>query len=183
MSILPTPGQTVGPFFGYALPYDDGPRLVPAHVQGAVQLHGTVYDGAGAPVPDAIVEIWQPGADGLPPTARGSLRRDGRTFTGFGRCATRDDGSYAFTTLVPGEGFVGGAPFIAVVLFARGLMNKLHSRIYLPQHSSLNAADPFLSGLSPTERSSLVAVQEADESLRHDIRLQGERETVFLAFD
>lgn len=181
-SLPPTPGQTVGPFFGYALPYDDGPRLVPAHVAGAVQLHGTVYDGDGAPVPDCIVEIWQAGTDGVPPTARGSLHRDGRSFTGFGRCATRDDGGYSFSTLVPGVGPDGGTPFIAVALFARGLMNRLHTRIYLPHHSSLNAADPFLSGLSPEERSSLTAVQEADGSLRHDVHLQGEQETVFLAF-
>lgn len=182
-TLPPTPGQTVGPFFSYALPYDDGPRLVPPHVPGAIQLHGTVFDGAGAPVPDAILEIWQVGGDGVPPTASGSLQRDGRTFTGFGRCSTRDDGSYSFTTVLPGEGADGTAPFIAVVVFARGLMHKLHTRIYLPQHAGRNEASAFLRGLEPAERTSLIAVQEPDGSLRHDIRLQGEKETVFLAFD
>lgn len=182
-TLPPTPGQTVGPFFGYALPYEDGPRMVPPHVPGAIQLHGTVYDGAGAPVPDAIVEIWQSDRNGIAPTARGSLTRDGRTFTGFGRCATRDDGSYAFTTLVPGAGAGGTAPFIAVVLFARGLMHKLHTRIYLPQYADLNDRTPFLMGLEAAERDTVTAVQEPDGSLRHDIRLQGEGETVFLAFD
>ena len=184
MSLLPpTPGQTVGPFFGYALPYDDGPRLVPPHLPGAVQLHGTVYDGAGAPVPDAVLEIWQSDGEGRVPTARGSLRRDGRTFTGFGRCATRDDGTYSFTTVVPGEGVGGTAPFIAVVLFARGLMHKLHTRIYLPQYASRNDAAPFLQALDPAERATVTAVQEPDGSLRHDLHLQGDLETVFLAFD
>lgn len=184
MSTLPpTPGHTVGPFFGYALPYDDGPGLVPPHVTESVQLHGAVYDGAGAPVPDAVLEIWQPGPDGRVPSVPGSLHRDGRSFTGFGRCATRDDGSYGFTTLVPGEAPDGAAPFIAVVLFARGLMNKLHTRMYLPQYAALNDASPFLVGLTAGERASVTATQEPDGSLRYDIRLQGEGETVFLAFD
>jgi len=179
----PTPGQTVGPFFAYALPYDDGPGLIPPHLPAAVQLHGTVYDGAGAPVPDAMLEIWQPDGNGHIPTALGSLHRDGRTFTGFGRCATRDDGTYAFTTVVPGEGAGGTAPFIAVVLFARGLMNKLHTRIYLPQYAAQNQASPFLQGLDPADRDTMTAVQQPDGSLRYDIHLQGDHETVFLAFD
>ena len=97
----PTPGQTVGPFFDYALPYDGDSELVPPGTAGAVRLHGTVYDGAGEPVPDAILEIWQADAAGEVVQQAGSLHRDGWTFTGFGRRATDAEGHYSFTTLVP----------------------------------------------------------------------------------
>lgn len=88
-----TPGQTVGPFFGYALPFDRGSELVPPGSPGAIRLHGVVTDGAGKPVPDALLEIWQADADGNVPTASGALRRDGWTFTGWGRAATDDEGT------------------------------------------------------------------------------------------
>ena len=123
-----TPSQTVGPFFGYALPYDDGPRLVPSTAPGAIRLHGTVFDGAGDPVPDAILELWQPDADGMPVHARGSLTRDGFTFTGFGRAAVDADGHYSFATLRPG----GEHPYALITVFARGLMHHLFTRAYFP---------------------------------------------------
>jgi protocatechuate 3,4-dioxygenase, alpha subunit len=82
-TLTATPGQTIGPFFGYALPFERGNELVPPGAPGAIRLHGVVTDGAGAPVPDALVEIWQADADGVVPTATGSLRRDGWTFTGW----------------------------------------------------------------------------------------------------
>lgn len=89
-----TPGQTVGPFFGYALPFDRCDQLVPAGSPGAVQLSGLVLDGDGQPVPDALLEIWQANADGTIPTSTGSLHRDGWTFTGWGRAApTMADGT------------------------------------------------------------------------------------------
>ena len=83
-----TPGQTVGPFFHLALPYSGDSRLVSDAHAGAIRLHGTVYDGAGDAVPDALVELWQTGPDGRMVRREGSLRRDGETFTGWGRCAT-----------------------------------------------------------------------------------------------
>ena len=170
MSALPgTPGQTVGPFFRYGLEFVGGTELVPPHSPGAIRLSGTVYDGSGAPIPDALVEIWQADDDGAIPAKTGSLRdRDG--FTGFGRAHVSDDGVYEFSTLLP------DADFISVVVFARGLMDRLHSRIYLPGRS-----DAFLESLSPEERATLVAVA-TDGGLTHDIRLQGDGETVFLAF-
>ena len=103
MTRPPTPGQTVGPFFGFALPYDGGGQLVPRSDAGAVRLHGTVFDGAGEPVPDALIEVWQPSPDGSLVTAAGSVHRDGWTFTGFGRAATDATGHYDFTTLAPGS--------------------------------------------------------------------------------
>ena len=86
--LIPTPGQTIGPFYGYALPFDCSNELVSQAVPGAIRLHGTVRDGADAPVPDALLEIWQADADGVIPHASGSLHRDGWTFTGWGRTST-----------------------------------------------------------------------------------------------
>ena len=169
-SLLPTPGQTVGPFFRYGVEFDDWNLLVPAGTPGAIRLHGVVRDGAGAPVPDALLEIWQADASGAIPTESGSLHRDGTTFTGWGRTHTTDQGEYEFVTLEP------DAPFIAVAVFARGLMDVLHTRIYRPE-----ASDAFLESLLDGERATLVAERTPD-GLRHDIHLQGERETVFLAY-
>ncbi|HJQ07433.1 MAG TPA: protocatechuate 3,4-dioxygenase subunit alpha [Nocardioides sp.] len=173
-----TPGQTVGPFFGQALPYDGGASLVPVGTPGAIRLHGDVLDGAGVPIPDALVEIWQADASGAVPRATGSLHRDGWTFTGWGRASCDDTGHYSFTTVLPGATEEGRAPFFAVVVFARGLLDRLFTRIYLPGEAA-NESDPLLSSLSPEEAATLVAVPDAT-GLRFDIHLQGDRETVFL---
>lgn len=171
----PTPGQTVGPFFHDALPYEGDAHLVPPGTPGAVRLHGAVYDGAGSPVPDALIEVRQADADGSLPRVEGSLRRDGR-FTGWGRSATDASGRYAFTTVVPG-GVDGGAAFFAVTVFARGLLDRLFTRAYLPGES-----DAFLAGLTPDDAASLQVVREAAGDLRFDLHLQGDRETVFLSY-
>ena len=176
MTPIPTPGQTVGPFFHYALPYDGDSELVPRGTPGAVRLHGTVRDGAGEPVPDAILELWQADAAGEVVQQAGSLHRDGWTFTGFGRSATDAEGRYCFTTLEPGVVPGESAPFFAITVFARGLLHRLFTRAYLPGRS-----DAFLDGLEADRRPTLVAI--ADESgFRFDVRLQGEGETVFLDF-
>lgn len=178
-----TGGQTVGPFFGYGLPYSRGGELVSPHSMGALLLTGVVYDGAGDPVPDALLEIWQPDSRGDVSTATGSLNRDGVTFTGFGRSATDAEGRFRFWTVTPGvpEGSES-APFFAVVVFARGLLDRLHTRIYLPDDLRAQAGDPLLAGLSASERKTLIARKLADGHLEHDIHLQGERETVFLVY-
>jgi protocatechuate 3,4-dioxygenase alpha subunit len=177
--LAPTPGQTIGPFFGYALPYDGDSELVPAGRTDAVRLHGTVYDGAGAPVPDALLELWQADPGGTVPQEPGSLRRDGWTFTGWGRAATDNAGRYSFTTLAPGAAVGQGAPFFAVTVFARGLLDRLLTRAYLPGDDAALAADPLLASLDAGRRGSLVA--RADEhGYRFDVRLQGDDETVFL---
>jgi protocatechuate 3,4-dioxygenase alpha subunit len=174
----PTSGQTIGPFFGYALPYAGGADLVsPAHPD-AVRLRGTVLDGAGQPVPDALVEIWQAGPDGGPVTAAGSLHRDGFTFTGWGRAASDNAGHYWFTTLEPGAATSGGAAFVAMAVFARGLLDVLFTRVYLPGQPALDE-DPLLASLPPERRDTLVARREGSD-LVFDVVLQGERETVFL---
>ena len=167
---VPTPGQTVGPFYGYALPYAGGPDLVPPGHPDAIRLHGLVLDGAGAPVPDALLEIWQADRDGTVPQKAGSLHRDGHTFTGWGRASTNNAGEYSFTTVTP------GAPFIAMTVFARGLMNRLFTRVYLP-----GATDEFLLSLPEDRRETLVAEKDAT-GLRFDVVLQGARETVFITY-
>ena len=209
----PTPGQTVGPFFGYALPYARGNELVEPGTPGAVRLHGTVYDGAGAPVPDALIEIWQADPAGAVVGRSGSLLRDG-TFTGWGRAETDREGGYWFRTVTPGATEPGRAPFFAVTVFARGLQDRLHTRAYLldadldaaprsmgPDVAALHdvgpddvgpddvgtPAEPLLASLEPGRRATLVTSREPDGSLRFDIRLQGgpegEEETVFLTYD
>ncbi|MFI5508755.1 protocatechuate 3,4-dioxygenase subunit alpha [Mycobacterium sp. NPDC051804] len=175
-----TPGQTVGPFYGYALPFDRGSELVPPGSPGAVRFGGVVTDGGGNPVPDALLEIWQADADGKVPSAAGSLHRDGWTFTGWGRAATDDAGHYSFSTVLPGASVPGAAPFILVTVFARGLLNRLFTRAYLPGDQLQN--DPLLKSLPAHRRQTLIATQEAT-GLRFDIKLQaGDDETVFLTY-
>jgi protocatechuate 3,4-dioxygenase, alpha subunit len=180
--LIATPGQTIGPFFGYALPYPGDRELVPRGAAGSVRLHGYVYDGDGNGVEDALLEIRQADASGAVPATEGSLHRDGYPFTGWGRSSTDTVGHYWFSTLEPGPTRPGGASLFAVAVFARGLLNRLFTRVYLPAGAAVLDADPLLSTLDADERRALVAVREADGGLRFDIHLQGPRETPFLTF-
>ena len=187
-----TPSQTIGPFYGYALPFAGGGEVAPAGHPDTVTVHGRVLDGAGEPIPDALLEFWQAGPDGSRAGAPGSLRRDqvtgavlgrdGVEFTGFGRVATDADGHYVLRTLPP----AADAPYLAVVVFARGLLHHLHTRVYLPGPAGTDAlaGDPLLALLPPARRATLVAVEERDGVHRFDLRLQGgaDEETVFLEF-
>jgi protocatechuate 3,4-dioxygenase, alpha subunit len=179
-----TPGQTVGPFFGLGLPYPGDSDLAGYSDAGAIRLHGTVYDGAGDPVPDALVELWQPDSAGRIPRAAGSLRRDGSVlsgFTGWGRSATDADGRYGFSTVAPGSVSAGRPPFFAIAVFARGLLNRLFTRAYLPD-GDLDA-DPLLATVDSGRRARLLCVAESGRAgYRFDIHLQGPNETVFLAY-
>ena len=185
--LIQTPSQTVGPFFGYALPYDGAADLVPGHHPQAIRLHGTVTDGAGDAIPDALLEIWQADAAGNPVEARGSLDRDGFTFTGFGRTPVNLAGHYTFTTVKPGP--VGeAAPYILVTVFARGLIHHLFTRVYFPDDVERHQRDAVLSAVDADRRGTLIAVADGPvngqvPSYRFDIRVQGESETVFLDFD
>jgi protocatechuate 3,4-dioxygenase alpha subunit len=188
--LSPTPSHTVGPFYGYALPYPGGGDLAPTGHPDAITLHGRVYDGAGAPVPDALIELWQAGPDGSLSGAPGSMRRDpvtggfagrnGVDFTGFGRIATDADGHWSARTLRPGAPAV---PYISVCVHARGLLHHLFTRVYFPESARQDAAAPLLAALDPARRETLVATAEPRPgTYRFDIRLQGEGETVFLEF-
>ena len=174
-----TPGQTIGPFYGYALPYVGSNELVPPGSSGAIRLHGSVTDGAGKPVPDVMLEIWQADAEGNVPQASGSLRRDGWTFTGFGRVSTDDEGHFSFTTVEPGATEPGRAPFIAVTVFGRGLLNRLFTRAYVPGPAC--EQDALLVSLPAERRATLITERDA-QGLRFDISLQGGNETVFLRY-
>lgn len=194
-SLPPTPSQTVGPFYGYALPFPGGEEIAPVGDPRTVTLHGVVYDGAGEPVPDALLEFWQADPDGSLDGRPGSLRRDpvtgrpvgrnGLDFTGFGRVATDPDGHWVVRTLPPGS-VAGRAPYLSVCVFARGLLHHLFTRVYFPDRVNVDE-EPLLSSLEPARRETLLAVAERPGVHRFDIRLQqaadgsGE-ETVFLDF-
>jgi protocatechuate 3,4-dioxygenase alpha subunit len=157
---MTTPGQTVGPFFGMALPRAAEEHPVPPGSPGAVRLAGRVLDGDGDAVPDALLEICHPEA--------------------YARAATDAEGRYAVTTLRSGPP-AQGVPFLPVAVFARGLLNRLFTRVYLPAPDDAVAADPLLGRLDPDRRRTLIATDDGD-GLHFDVRLQGEDETVFLTF-
>ncbi len=163
-----TPSQTVGPFLSIVLPWADGADVVPEGTPGAVTIVGRLTDGAGEPVPDGLIETWQVGGPA--------------GFRGFGRCPTDADGGYRIRTLVPpettGDDGVTEAPHLDVSVFARGLLDRLVTRVYFPG-AAANAGDPVLSALDPQRRELLVAQRQDDGTLRFDIRLQGAAETPF----
>jgi protocatechuate 3,4-dioxygenase, alpha subunit len=179
--LVQTPSQTVGPFFAFALPFDGGPFLVPLGAPGAVRLRGAVLDGAGAPVPDALLEVWQRDADGRLVAEPGSRRRDRGAFTGFGRAATEADGSYEFRTVLPGPD-ASGARWALLTVFARGLLHHLFTRVYFVPGGEDEPADALLDRLPAERRRTLLARPGADGAYRFDVRLQGEDETVFLDY-
>ncbi|MDN6637107.1 MAG: protocatechuate 3,4-dioxygenase subunit alpha [Yaniella sp.] len=184
--LTPTPGQTIGPFFGYFnaaeqvhLPFEDGDNLVPPADDRAIQLTGTVFDGEGTPIPDAMIEIWQADEHGDIPKQDGSLIRDPFAFTGWGRGTTDNVGTYRFTTVQPGATDEGKAPFIHIVVFARGLLNKLHTRAYIPETEGLEN-DATLSALG--DRAETLIAKRDGKRLIFDIHLQGNNETVFFSY-
>jgi len=185
--VLPVPSQTAGPFLSIGLLRDFiGPSLVPEDDPRAIRIRGRVLDGNGDPVPDGFVEIWQANAAGRyahPEDARADIPLEAG-FIGFGRSGTVDDGWFEFVTVKPGRvpAADGGlqAPHLVVLVFARGLLKQLVTRLYFPDEQEANAADPLLSDLAGAERATLIA-QPEDWGLRFDIRLQGEGETTFFA--
>src|SRR5476649_430905 len=159
MTLPLTPSQTVGPFFAIGLSTTIGSHVVDEGAPGALRISGQVLDGAGDPVPDALIETWQA--------------------EGAGRCATDDEGHFAIVTIKPaGDAAAGEAPHLDVSVFARGVLTRLVTRVYFPDEEDANAADPVLRTLTPDERSTLIATSEAG-TIRFDIHLQGEHETVF----
>jgi protocatechuate 3,4-dioxygenase alpha subunit len=181
-----TPSQTVGPFFAIVLPWTDGCDVATPGTPDRLTISGRILDGAGDPVPDAILEVWQADPDGRfnhPDDPRGAVVREG--FRGFGRCPTDADGGFRVHTVKPGplpDGTGGTeAPHLDVSVLARGLLNRLITRIYFPDEAQANAEDPVLRDLTADERGRLTAGLEPDGSLRFDIRLQGDEQTPFFA--
>jgi protocatechuate 3,4-dioxygenase, alpha subunit len=185
-----TPSQTVGPFFAYALTPAGkyaladlvGTDLVTEDAAGArIAIAGRVLDGDGAPVADAMVEIWQ--ADGEGRYAGADAALSNSSFRGFGRAGTDEEGRYAFTTVKPGRvaGLNGAmqAPHINVGVFARGVLRRLFTRLYFADEAEANAADPILKLVPEDARRTLIAERNGEAAYAFDIRLQGLDETVF----
>ncbi|WP_208246741.1 protocatechuate 3,4-dioxygenase subunit alpha (plasmid) [Rhizobium sp. T1470] len=192
-----TPSQTAGPYVHIGLTpnvcdingvyeADLGTVMVNDKTLGErISVSGRVFDGAGALVRDAVIEIWQADSAGLydsPSDMRGTADPN---FSGWGRCATRaDDGVFVFDTIKPGRvPFKDGrkmAPHITFWIVARGINIGLHTRMYFPEETEANKTDPLLMRIEQKERvDTLIATREGS-TYTFDIRLQGDRETVFL---
>ena len=168
MTLPTTPSQTVGPFFSFGLCDRPSADIVPPGTAGSVGVAGRVFDGAGDPVPDAMVELWQADSEGR---YRGDF--------GWGRCGTDDEGRFAFTTVKPGR-VDSQAPHLVVLVFARGLLRPVLTRMYFPDEDEANAGDATLQSVPADERATLVA-RARDDALEFDVNLQGDRQTVFFA--
>jgi protocatechuate 3,4-dioxygenase alpha subunit len=157
-----TPSQTVGPFFAFGLCVPPQNELLAAGDEGAVRIYGSVIDGAGDPVSDAMVEVWQP---------------PGRPGTGWARSGTDAAGGYSFV-VAPPQPANGEAAHLNVLVFARGLLKPVMTRMYLPGDPD-HQADPLLSALPAERAHTMVAVAEGG-ALSFDVHLRGDLETVFL---
>jgi protocatechuate 3,4-dioxygenase alpha subunit len=181
-----TQSQTVGPYFAIGLPWDVGPEAVAPESPGAIRIRGTVYDGEGTPIPDFLLETWQADPEGRYADMHGyggSSELQG--FRGFARYGLEDgDGTFEIVTLkpgpVPGLGDTLQAPHIAVSVFARGMLNRVVTRIYFADEARANASDPVLARV-PAERRSTLLAQPTDDGYVIDLRIQGEGETVFFS--
>ncbi len=181
-----TPSQTVGPFFAIGLPWDGGSLVVPGDTPGAITIAGTVYDGHGEPVPDALLEAWQADPDGRFADLHGHGGPSERPgFRGFARCsAEHGDGRFEIVTVKPGRvPYPGGgeqAPHIDLSVFARGMLHRCVTRVYFADEAEANASDPVLARVPAGRRATLLA-QPAPHGYVFDVRLQGPGETVFFA--
>ena len=193
MTLKQNPSRTVGPYFapgltprqhGYDFPDIADGDLTAAETQGErIRIEGRVLDGAGEPVSDAMIEIWQAGASG-----RHAHPADGRapngTFSGFGRAGTGTDSGhrFMFRTVRPGATGDGQAPHVNAIVFMRGILSHAFTRIYFPEETEANAGDAVLNAVPAGRRATLIAEREkrtGETVYRFDIHMQGERETVF----
>ena len=182
-----TPSQTVGPFFHFGLPFEGDSNLITGAVAGEkIVIEGKVTDGAGEPVPDVMIEIWQANAAGKydhPEDTQDKPVDDG--FHGFGRCATDKEGMFRFQTVkpgaVPGPGNSLQAPHLVTFVFGRGMLKQLLTRIYFEDEAH-NANDPVLGLVPEARRATLIARKTNSSSYRLDIVLQGGAETVFFDY-
>jgi protocatechuate 3,4-dioxygenase, alpha subunit len=191
MALKETPSQTAGPFVHIGtMPAvaglktkHTGPDNTLARdgtLGERIRIEGLIYDGAGALVKDALVEIWQANANG---------QYGSNDFTGFGRAATDfENGLFFFETVKPGatpyrDGRMQ-APHVTLTIFARGINIHLQTRLYFSDEAKANADDPVLQLVGAPELvATLIAKRDADRLLyRFDIHLQGDRETVFFDF-
>jgi protocatechuate 3,4-dioxygenase alpha subunit len=181
-----TPSATVGPYLAIGLTWDDGPYAVAEGTEGAIWLRGRVFDGNGDLVPDAMIETWQADPDGGfdHPDAPAGGRFPG--FRGFGRSHTVvPAGEYGILTLKPGRVSDGEgglqAPHVDVSVFARGLLDRVVTRIYFADEAAANAEDVVLAGLPDDASRATLIAQPSEDGYVLDIHLQGDDETVFFA--
>ncbi len=193
MSSGQTPSQTVGPFFAFGL---TAPQYGYAHdgiasgdladesVPGErIEIFGQVLDGAGVPIVDAMIEVWQADAEG-----RYAHPADGRpsnqNFRGFGRfgTGTEPDNTFRFRTIRPGRVDGEQAPHVSLIIFMRGMLTHAYTRLYFSDEAAANARDPVLRSVSEERRATLIARRDAASPTplyRFDIHMQGDDETVF----
>lgn len=190
--LLQTPSQTVGPYFAYGLTarqygYDFasayGPVLAQPEAEGEhIRLIGRVFDGAGKPVSDAMIEIAQLDAKGrevLSDKHAAELH-----FKGFGRCGTGTDAQsrFFFDTVKPAAGGPGDAPHISVIVLMRGMLVHAFTRIYFDDEGEANGTDCVLQAVPAERRGTLIARREALPGgvvYHFDIHMQGPKETAF----
>lgn len=183
MTLKESPSQTAGPYVHIGcvpnfaeidgvFPTDLGVSVFGPNVSGTeIKIRGKVIDGQGAPVLDALIEIWQADAQG-----RYSTDPNG---DGFGRVAgDQTTGVFEISTVLPGAVDTEQAPHITLWIVARGINTGLHTRIYFEGEAS-NENDPILKAAGERAET-LVAKRDADGIYVFDIHLQGENETVFL---
>ena len=186
-----TPSSTVGPYFAYGLtprtdyPFRDafdGPVATLDAEGERIRITGRVFDGDGAVIPDAMLEIWQADGAGRYAHPRDTGTRANTSFKGFGRCGTTKSGTFVFDTIKPGvvAGPAGKmqAPHIVMAVFARGMLRHLYTRIYFDNETA-NAADPILALVPADRRGTLIAKRGTDGAYTFDICIQGGAETVF----
>lgn len=178
-----TPSQTVGPFFAIGLPFEASPSAISPDAPGAIRIVGAVYDGAGKPVPDSLIETWQADSKGRFADMYGyggPSQLPG--FRGFARVVSDEtDATFEIITVKPGRvAGPGGlqAPHIDLSVFARGMLHRCVTRIYFEDEAEANAEDPVLQSICADRRQTLLARVE-DDAYRFDIAFQGARETVF----
>ena len=192
-----TPSQTVGPFFAYGLtaeqygyPYDSlmNHSLVSSSTPGQrIFITGRIFDGKGASIPDAVIELWQADPQGhyrTTPIEQNTAAFIDRGFLGFGRLGTGTlpDGQFLFTTLKPGATADESAPHIDVMLMMRGSLRNLYTRLYFSDEPEANAQDTLLNAVSADRQATLLAHPQEVNGETHyvfDIHMQGPNETVF----
>ncbi|MBC7580222.1 MAG: protocatechuate 3,4-dioxygenase subunit alpha [Tardiphaga sp.] len=185
-----TPSQTVGPYFAYGLTpngkyaWNDAfsNNLLTPDVSGErIRIEGFVFDGDGANVPDAMLEIWQADSQGRFSDPQDSRAQPNSSFRGFGRCGSGDEG-FSFETIKPGAvpGLDGKpqAPHIVLAVFGRGMTMQSMTRIYFDDEPA-NASDEVMALVPADRRDTLIAKKTAPGVYRFDIHLQGDDETVF----
>jgi protocatechuate 3,4-dioxygenase alpha subunit len=181
-----TSSQTAGPYLTIGCTWPDGEDVVPGDTPGAFRIVGRLLDGAGEPVSDGLVETWQADPAGRfdhPDDPRGRADAGVPGFRGFGRSCTDAEGGWGVLTVLPGSVPAADgtpqAPHLDVSVLARGLLDRVITRIYFPEDGEALARDPVLRSVPEHRRSTLVAQATGDGGYRFDIHLQGDDETVF----